>query len=399
MTILSGFQKAKFRGAEYYVRTTNNPALGRKTVNHEYVNAGRYVEDLGKKLKIITEEVEIMEITYSAYNRKKKALEKALSTPGVGILIHPTYGRLKVVVHESNSLGEDYINNLNCAKYSLTFYESDNNIFPTSKDGNKSLINRLFDSIFGDNQTILADAVSFYDQGIEVFNDARDTIQDLTSGINDVVSTINGTADEVAAFVSDIAAFQASLTDLMQTPSTLASRFTTIFNNISVITENFENLFDVALGMVGLGDNRTPRAGNSTRTETLNANRLAVYNFSDVAAITLAYEVATNLTYNSQEQLDSVQNRLNAAFDTLDPDLVDDTIYYNLQNLRNQLRLYLDTLRLNLAKIVTLRTNTIPSSILAFNLYGDTSRADEIITLNNIENPAYVSGVINVLSQ
>ena len=185
----------------------------------------------------------------------------------------------------------------------------------------------------------------------------------------------------------------------MQTPSTLASRFTTIFNNISVITENFGNLFDVALGMVGLGDNRTPRVGNSTRTATINDNRLAVYNFSDVAAITLAYEVATNLTYTSQEQLNNVQNRLNAAFQTLDPDLVDGTIYYNLQNLRNQLRLYLDTLRLNLAKIVTLRTNTIPSSILSFNLYGDTARADEIITLNNIENPAYVSGVINVLSQ
>ena len=399
MTILSGFQKATFNGAEYYLRSAGNPALGRKTVNHEYVNAGRYIEDLGPKLGIYTEEAEIMDITWSGYSSKKKKLEKALSTPGLGVLVHPVYGRKKVVVHEANILEENYISDLNCAKYKLTFYESDNNIFPTSKDGNKNFINRLYDSIFGDNQGVLAEAVSFYNQGIEVFNDARDTIQDLTGLINDTVSTINGVADEVSAFVSDISNFQASLTSLMQTPATLASRFSQIFNQISVITDNFGDLFNTALNMVGLGNNRTPITGNSTRSQTINNNRLAVYSYNDVAATTLAYEVATNLTYNSQEDLDTVQKRLDAAFATLDPDLIDETVYYNLQNLRNQVRLYLQTIRLNLANIVTLRTNNIPSSILAYNLYGDSSRASEIISLNSIENPAFVSGVINVLSQ
>lgn len=399
MTILSGFQKASFRGVQFYVRAATNPELGRKTAVHEYINAGRFVEDLGKKLGVFTEEAEVMDITWSAYNRKKRKLEEALATPGIGTLIHPTYGRRKVVVTGSNQVAENYINDLNCAKYSLTFYESDNNIFPTTKDGNKNFINRIFDTIFGENQTVLADSISFYNQGIEVFNDARDTIEELTSDINDVVSTINGTVDEVAAFAADISAFQASLTELMQTPSNLASRFTQIFNNISVITDNFENLFNVSLNLVGIGNNRIPRVGNSTRTATINSNKNAVYSFNDVAAVALAYEVATNLTYTNQEQLDNIQNRLNDAFNSVDPDLTDSTIYYNLQDIRNQVRLYLDTIRLNLAKIVTLRTNTIPSTILAFNLYGDTSRADEIITLNDITNPAFVSGIVNVLSQ
>lgn len=399
MSILSGFQKASFRGVEFYVRASTSPELSRKTAIHEYVNAGRFVEDLGPKLKIFNIEAEIMDITWSNYNRKKKNLEIALNTPGIGILIHPTYGRRKVVVTESNVTSENYITDLNCAKYALTFYESDNNIFPTSQDGNKNFINRLYDTIFGDNEDSLSNSVSFYNQGIDVFNDARDTIEGLTSLINDSVSSINGTPDEVAAFASDIANFQVSLTSLMQTPSQLSSRFTTIFNNISVVTDNFNNLFNLSLGLVGIGGNRQLRVGNSTRTQTINDNRIAVYNFNDVAALTLAYQVATNLIYNNQEQLDSVQTRLNTAFMTLDPDLVNETVYYNLQSLRNRVRLYLATIRLNLAKIVTLRTNTIPSSILAYNLYGNSDRAAEIIELNNIENPAFVSGIINVLSE
>jgi prophage DNA circulation protein len=199
MSILSGFQRASYRGAEFYVRSSNKTNLGRKTVSHEYVNAGRYVEDLGTKLGIFTIEAEIMDTTWSAYSRKKKKLEEALNTTGIGTLIHPTYGRQNVVVTESNVVAENYIDNLGCAKYNLTFYVSDPNIFPTSTAGNKNLINRLFDKIFGDNETIFADAVNFYNQGIDVFNDARDTIENITGTINDVVSTINGVADEVSS--------------------------------------------------------------------------------------------------------------------------------------------------------------------------------------------------------
>jgi len=399
MSILSGLQTFSLGGAQAYFRTGTSPNLGRKTAVHDFVNSGsRYVEDLGNSPKIFNIEAEIVEQTWSAYQRKKKALEKVLNTAGIIKLVHPTYGKQNVVA-TVNSISENIVNELNCAKYSLTLLVADKNIFPTSKAGNKSFINRVFDRIFGENQTVLADSVNFYNNGIELFNDARDTIQDWTQNVNDVVSTINGTADEVAAFVNDINSFQQSLTTLMQEPSTLSQRMNQIYNNVSLITTNFGDLFNVALNLVGIGSNRTVKSGNSNRTEIINDNRNAIYNFNDVAATSLAYQVATNLTYNNQEDLDSVQNRLNAAFNSINPDTVDDTIYYDLQSLRNQIRLYLDTLRVNLAFIITQRVNSVPSTILAYSLYGDTSRAAEIITLNFVEDPAFVEGEINILSK
>lgn len=399
MSILSGLQRASFRGVPFYFRQSDSPNFGRKTVVHEFVNTGsRYVEDLGESKRIFNIQAEIVEETWSAFNRAKKALEKALNTPGIGSLIHPTDGRWDVVLTAATP-AVNIINELNAVKYTLTFQVADKNIFPTATAGNKNLINRLFDSIFGENQTVLADTFNAIDQGLAVYNDARDTIQELTNDISDVVSTINGIPDEVAAFQRDIVDFQASLTSLIQTPSTLAQRFTTIFNNISLITDNFENLFNISLGLVGLGNNRIPKEGDSQRTETINDNRNSVYNFNDVAATTIAYTAATNLVYYNQPQLDEIQKRLDAAFMSLDPNTVNDTIYYDLQNLRNQVRIYLDSIRLNLAKIVTQRTNQIPSTILAYEFYANTNRASEIITLNGIEDPAFVSGVINILSQ
>lgn len=398
MSILSILQTASLGGAPFLFKTGTSPNFGRKTSVHDFVNSSsRYVEDLGGSPQVFNIEAEIHDVAGSAYQRKKAALEKVLNTPGITTLIHPTYGKKRVVA-TVNSVSENIVNELNVAKYSLTLLVADKNIFPTSKAGNKSFINRIVDNLSTENQARLAAAVDFYNNGIELFNDARDTIQDWTQNVNDIVSTINGTADEVAAFVTDIANFQQSITSLMQTPDTLAQRMNQIVSNVSLITDNFANLFDVALSLVGVGNNRTVKSGNSNRVEIINDNRTAIYNFNDVAFTTLAYQVATNLTYANQEELDSVQTRLNAAFMSINPNTVDDTIYYDLQNLRNQIRLYLDTLRINLAFIITQRVNSIPSAILAYNLYGDTVRATEIIGLNFVEDPAFVEGEINVLS-
>lgn len=399
MSILSGFQRTKIGNVEVYFQFDNIPNLGRKTVKHDFVNSkSRYIEDLGDSPNIYNVKVRIVEQTFSAYKRKRDQLEKILNTGGLIVFIHPTRGKLKVVP-TVNSSSIHPLTDLNVIDYDLTLEVADKNIFPTSIAGNKNFLNRLYDAIFDENEGVLGDAVSWYNQGIELFNDARDTIQDITGTINDVVSTINGTADEVAAFVSDIAAFQASITNLMQTPSTLASRMTQLYNNVSVITNNFGDLFNVALKLVGAGTNKKTKNGSSQRTETINSNRDALYNFNDVASLSIAYLASTNISFTDQDQLNLVQKQLDEAYLSINTETVDENIYNLLQSMRSQNRLYLDTLKLSLPLKITLTiNNSIPATVLAYQLYGDAARSDEIILLNNIQDPAFVQGTINVLS-
>jgi prophage DNA circulation protein len=400
MGIFTRLQKATLSNgsitAEFLFRSRRKD-LGRKTVTHEFLNSGsRYVEDLGEFPPVYEIEAEITDTSASQYKRKKEALENVLNTPGALTYIDPFYGRVNVVA-EITSVSEN-ITELNVARYTLNLKKSDLNIFPTGVTGDKSLLNRLRDGLFNSQISFFGDTFTV-GQAIEAFNDARDTFNDLTTNINSIVSTINGTADEVADFVNDIQDFQNSIASLIQTPSNLATRFSTIFDNISLITDNFEDLFKISLDMVGIGNFRTENNGTSTRLQQINQNKKTTYSFSDVATLTTAFQVATNINYSTQEQLDDYLNRLNDAYDFVFDNVQDDDVLTNLTSIRNQTRIILENIRLDLAKIITIRVNPIPVTVLAYQRYGDTSRDQEILDLNKIEDPAFIEGEIKILSK
>jgi prophage DNA circulation protein len=401
MSILSGFYKASYsiggKTALFYARSASDDGLGRKTVIHEYPNSSeRYVQDLGKKSGIYDFEIEIQETTSSRYKRSKKKLEDNLNTIGRGTLTHPTIGKKNVVV-VSASVDEDFINELGIAKYRVTFAESTLNKYP-EEGSSKSALSKWFDQNFASAIAAFNQAVEYYDRGIEAFNIARDYIQNATQTVNDIVSTINGVADEAAAIVADIADLTASLTELMQTPANLSRRFESIFGAISQITDNFSTMVDIALNIFdSMQDGQYP--ASSATNEQLNANNQELNNYFKTSSLSIACLASTNIDYTSQEEIDKMIQKLNNAFDSLDPDKINEDVYYNLQNLKVGTGTFLRNLQTTLPFYVSLQTNSIPSAILSYNYYGTSDRSDEILLLNNIEDPSFVAGQINILSE
>jgi len=402
MTVLSSFYRASYaiggKTVRFYARNAEMPELGRKTVVHEYPNSdNRYVEDLGKNSGKYVLDIEIQETTASAYKRSRNALMKALETQGIGVLTHPTLGKKKVVPQPA-SMSEDFITENGVVGFRITFLESTLNIFPTSTEGNQGFLANLYDKTFGNNESILGQALDYYNKNIELWNQGRDSLQENTQTINNVVSTTNGVADEVAAFSADIKDLSSSIITLMQTPTNLARRFTTIYNSIATITDDFNIMTNIVLQIFGSSD-RTKITGSSALITQLNTNKIALANYTDVACLTIAYLATTNITFTSQSDIDSMLARLNEAFETLDPDSVNEDVYYDLQEMRTQNRLLLQNARATLPYYVSLRTNLIPTAVLAYNLYGDSTRSDELNALNAVEDPCFISGNITALSQ
>lgn len=402
MTVLTGFYRASYAiggtTATFYARVTQDPQIGRKTVVHEYPQSStRFVQDNGMIAGIYTLQVEIQETTNSAYKRAIQKLRKALETEGLGVLTHPELGRKKVVPTQASRYA-NIVSENGITSFTITFMESDPNKYPTSQAGNAGFISRIYDTITGQNESAFANAVNAFNSGLDVYNDFRDNVQEATNLVNDIVSTINGLADEVSAITSDIADFQASLTNLIQTPTNLANRMTQIWGALANVTDNFGNLFSSTYGAV----NTTPVTTINTaspQTDQLNQNRVAIQNYSNVAFLNIAYLASINIDYVSQDQIDNILTQLNAAFESLDPDTMDEDVYYSLQDARVQNRLYLENLKLGLPYSKIIYTNSIPASILSYNLYSDSRRAQEIIDVNVIEDPAFVSGNINALSE
>ena len=400
MSVLSGFFRASYsingKNAFFYARNVSDSGLGRKTVIHEYPNSSeRYVQDMGKKSGIYDFDIEIQENTFSQYKRSKKKLEDNLNAIGRGTLTHPTIGQKKVVV-VSASVDEDFIAELGIAKYKVTFAESTVNKYPEEGDS-KSALSKWFDQHFASAKAAFDGLVKYYDKGIEVWNISRDYIQNATQTVNDIVSTVNGVADEAAAFVADIADLTASLTELMQTPSNLSRRFENIFGAISAITDSFNTMVDIALNIFDSSKNEQYPA-SSARNEQLNTNNQELDNYFKTSSLAVACLASTNIDYTSQEEIDGIIKRLSTAFDSLNPNKIDEDVYYNLQNLKVGTTAFLKNLRTTLPFYVSIKTNSIPSAVLAYNYYGASDRSDEILLLNNIEDPAFVSGNINILS-
>ena len=400
MSILSGFFRASYsingKNAFFYARNVSDSGLGRKTVIHEYPNSSeRYVQDMGKKSGIYDFDIEIQETTSSRYKRSKKKLEDNLNAIGRGTLTHPTIGQKKVVV-VSASVDEDFINELGIAKYKVTFAESTVNKYP-EEGSSKSALSKWFDQHFASAKAAFDGLVKYYDIGIEGFNIARDYIQNTTQTVNGIVSTINGVADEAAAFVADIADLTASLTELMQTPSNLSRRFQNIFGAISAITDSFNTMVDIALNIFDSSKNEQYPA-SSARNEQLNTNNQQLDNYFKTSSLAVACLASTNIDYTSQEEIDGIIKRLSTAFDSLNPNKIDEDVYYNLQNLKVGTTAFLKNLRTTLPFYVSIKTNSVPSAVLTYNYYGTSDRSDEILLLNNIEDPAFVSGNINILS-
>ena len=164
------------------------------------------------------------------------------------------------------------------------------------------------------------------------------------------------------------------------------------------VTDNFKHLFNSAYGNVNT-TSPTLIGASSAQVDSINQNRTATQNFSNAAFLNIAYLSSINIDFTSQEQINKVISQLNTSFLSLDPNTFDEDTYYLLQDMRNQNRLYLENLRFNLPYQKVIFTNSVPTSILSYNLYGSSVRSQEIIDANDIEDPAFAYGNITVLSE
>lgn len=402
MGVETAFHRAyiKINGkrVNFYPRILEKPKVGRKVVVHDFIYSNdRYVEDMGKSAPIYNLKVEIQETAGFSYKRANKLFTEAIETAGICVLSHPTEGRKNVVIVDANQT-QDIITRNGIANWNISFFEASLNKFPQSTSGNRNLLNRISDAVNGFSEAVLGGIDSFVENA-EVFFQAKDTLQDITDTINDTIGAINGIADEISSFFAEIQSFQNSITELLLTPRNLGTRFTNLFGAMSQVTDNFSDMGDIALSIFGQGKNRNKFNGNSSVINSLNANNQAIYNVVDAQCLTIACLSYSNIGFDSQERVQEYINRLDKAFNSINVDKFDEDLYYELQNIIIATKQYLNSLRISLPFNVSITTNSIPAMVLAYKIYGDGRRADEIVSNNFIEDPAFVSGTINILSE
>lgn len=117
-----------FRGVPFET-TSADGTTGRRLAIHEFINRDLpYAEDLGRSRR---EYSLSMFVLGDDYFDQRDRLLRALETPGIGTLVHPTLGELEVVVQSVryNERREDG----RMATFNVTFFEAGRPRYPTAE--------------------------------------------------------------------------------------------------------------------------------------------------------------------------------------------------------------------------------------------------------------------------
>jgi len=125
-------------------------------------------------------------------------------------------------------------------------------------------------------------------------------------------------------------------------------------------------------------------------------------------ALIEAYQAAALKTYNNTDEIDrdqkSLEDQFQAIFgntnltDASDLGLTEETIIA-VTTLRDIVREFLDTTKVTTAQVVDIKTPVLPVQLLSFIYYGSSDNTEEILDLNQIRNPSFVAGDVEILSE
>lgn len=394
MTVLDRLYKGSFRGAEFLF-TSVDTSRGRKLAVHEFPNKNnRYVEDLGAELSTIT----ITAIVHGAfYEEKRNRLQVALDQPGIGILVHPFYGNINVVV-QPYTVTED-INDIGAAKFQMTFLEASPNIYPASSGRNKSLINELYLSVYDFIKNDLeGEWLVNYAKNVLFAAERLRRYYDLLIASTKIISSFTGDRNQ---FVNDIKKANENVYITAQTPATLGSSTTELFSQFDDLASEENERFMANNKVFGFGEDDTQF---STTTEELierDSNRKLLNGSINAISLTNMYDAAVNLEYTDELELnrigDILENNYQILINSENSEVAPEALA-QLNNLRTQTRIFFENLRITINKITEIRTNRMPVTILTYQYYADLDNYNDIINLNDIANPIIIEGDVRILS-
>ncbi len=360
-------REASFRGVPFFYDSTGIDG-GRRTQTHEFAYRDKpYTEDLGRKAQEIPIEAYVLGDDYMT---ARDNLLKACNEEGPGELIHPYYGSIQVncqviSIRESTSEGR-------IARISLQFIEAGEKFFPDSSPDRSAAVEASSDKL----DTAAAD-------------DFADTFS--VEGFPEHVSL--SAIKDVTKFLNTIFSEQADLN--------LISGFSSLFQTPRSLALSIQSLLS---GFEGLGKKKTPSktlietcnygnrifsASKSTTQARINGNSNAVVNLVRRSAISAASRSAVEAAFDTRNDAESVRDVIADAIDSQAEITTEIPIYLALTDMRAALVQAVPPEGLPELVAVNVK-RPVSSLVLAYDLYTDALRGDEIIIRNNVRHPGFI---------
>lgn len=385
--LLNNLREASFRGISFLVRNSNI-IFGQKTVTYQYPNSNKTeVEYLG-----LAQDQFNLDIYLHGDNLLDQItrLKIALSQGRDGQLIHPYLGAKNVSVSNASLVVNDV--ELGIARFSVTFQESTPQSSPLISFNTKPGILRSIDSAIETVEETFDNVTTDYSFNalytatkLDAVADTFDNALGLTYKITDKANSAN----------FQIQSFKRKINTYALAPTELASALTNLFSEFNFIASDNKEQLRIWRSFYEFGDeDRTIALTTLERTERSNTLN-TINNAMKANSLILAYGTASDIDYANDEELDEIRDEVELQYNAIKESLTNDVLI-ELNQVRKLTLEYLDSLEV--ASVIEVDTKETSVVLLSFWYYGDQSQYDNIVELNNIQDPAFVSGEVKVLN-
>lgn len=389
---LEKYRTGSFRGVEFKTRASTVTG-GRRKVDREF--AKRELgnsEDIGKKLKTFSLDLYVLG---SDYFEQRDALEEALDTPGAGELIHPYRGTLQVQVG-TYSINET-VDETRIARFTVEFSESGEVKFPDLASDDIADAVTAADEVAENSKNFFENVLDTVSQAAFVIQAAADDTKALVA---DIESAVQNITEPVASVTFAIRNLNAAVDSLIQLPGQLADQIQGVFDDLFSVFEDepetTNRIMGAFLGGVDATIAARPVVGTTPSRITQGNNQRAISNLFKELSLSTQAKAAVDVDFNSTR--DALDTR-NEVVDGLDSQIdqvanqatTDDELFQSFKDLQTALSRALP--RTGTSELLTFTPEqTTPAIVIAYDLFEELEKEDEIIDQNDVEHPGFVPG-------
>lgn len=433
MAIQDRLLEARFRGAIFFIEESETEG-GRKQSTFEFINTGRRAnQDLGlyRRKFEITAYIMGDETSYFA---RRNALLDALESPGSGELIHPFFGTETVTTgiyklnESTRRLGystikflAEVVDDTNVSEQGDPAARPQDEVTvsqvsttsQTAKDAlasdlaeESSLIPR-FPANLGSMESIIQNGLSQFNEQLGPIAENAQNAISWANGISGLVEDTQRLITNPTVLFSNVIDGITGVDGLTSNAIAASARLQNLFNYGSTDETNprFTSSAPIIGNLSNLQDDTTPNnsvefedgvivpKSREMRDRNRNA-QIGVVMFQTSSLIEYLNQIA-RIEFTNTEEIDNVIETIETQFNLVSPQLSNNSLD-SLSLLRDQVRILLNNRRINTNDISTINVQAQPLSILAYSLYGNTSQANNIVSLNNLSDTMEISGDVKV---
>ncbi|MCE5256866.1 MAG: DNA circularization N-terminal domain-containing protein [Spirochaetaceae bacterium] len=400
----------------------SDATVGRKTARHDYPKRDdAYVEDMGLRPREFTLECFVIG---QDYIDQRDALVSALETAGPGTLEHPTMGTMFVSLNGDVRMSESTSEGGMC-RFTIPLIRVEEDNYPSEETDTAAQVEDSSDDLIDASESDFEDEFSCEDEPDNVTDDAE-SLTDQICGVMDGLAAKFKTSTATPGFVKDLNKIQNSIKTLIGKPFTLAKSISGQINKLrdlalaplnlilssrtqlrrgASLSKSIQNLptdlFNAYAGLFDYGRQGSklyPSSAPSTSESTTPSKARKAKNQAALTALvrrTAIAEAARTSAEMDHASYDDAMEMRDRIADAIDAELLDssDSVYSALVDLRAAVVTDINARGANLSRIVTITlSRTEPALVIAHRLYRDATRAEELITRNNIAHPSFVPG-------